>query len=197
MTEGFDGFMFGPMPPEIKEALHQERERRDMHMTDNTHAIKQFFNGLDKEQLRALDLLLANCDSATDVAFFRGRISSIRETKFEVCSCGKDHEAELASFGPESSADEGRSGGDSSEVVNWTVDPTLADSADAEDQSDEELMVKYGIEENPLYDPHAFMGASPFRCINCHVGVASLKDRMLRKPGIEGCSGCQQKSAWG
>lgn len=34
-------------------------------------------------------------------------------------------------------------------------------------------------------------------CRGCGMGYVSLDDRMLRRPGVDGCSGCQQKSAFG
>lgn len=34
-------------------------------------------------------------------------------------------------------------------------------------------------------------------CIGCGTRVSSLKDRMLRKPGPEGCEGCVHKVKWG
>lgn len=139
-----------------------------MHMTDNTHAIKQLFNSLNKEQLRALDLLLANCDDASTVMFFRGRIEMLQQIKFDICPCGTNHNDELELMGDELNDNEAT------------------------------LMEEYDVEANPLYQKvHSPQGASPFRCANCGIGIASLKDRMRRPKGIDGCSGCQQESAWG
>lgn len=34
-------------------------------------------------------------------------------------------------------------------------------------------------------------------CSTCGVIIQSVEDRMLRRPGVEGCSSCQQKAKWG
>lgn len=174
-----------------------------MHMTDNTHAIKQFFDSLNEEQLRSLDLLLANCDDARTVMFFRGRIEMLQQIKFDICPCGTNHDDELESMGqPDKPPVQPNA---TTEHKGRPVEdvPLPADLIKAREEFDDEaaLMAEYRIEENPDHgkNPLEFgpAAASPFRCIDCHIGVASLADRMLRKPGIEGCSGCQQKSAWG
>lgn len=49
-------------------------------------------------------------------------------------------------------------------------------------------MIEYGLqraEDGKLY------------CTGCGMEYQSLDDRMLKPPGVSGCSGCQQKSAWG
>jgi hypothetical protein len=218
MTEGFGGFMFGPPPPEIIAQLQARQEHQHMHAQDNTHAIKQLFDSLDEEQLRALDLLLANCMDSHTVLFFRGRIEMLQQIKFDICPCGDNHNDDLDALtqdkGPTvpnaSHEHKGRPVEDVDLPVDplkdFTVDPGLTDpeelvKARARFNDEAALMAEYRIEKNPDFGKnpmeHGPAAASPFRCIDCKIGVASLEDRMLRKPGIEGCSGCQQKSAWG
>jgi hypothetical protein len=55
-------------------------------------------------------------------------------------------------------------------------------------ENDEPAMKEYGLERTP---------DGMLRCKNCKMGYVSLDDRMLRRPGIDGCSGCQIKSAHG
>lgn len=206
MSEGFGGFMFGPPPPEVVAAIQAQQEHRHMHMTDNTHAIKQLLDGLNEEQLRALDLLLANCGDARTVMFFRGRIEMLQQIKFDICPCGTNHDDELAEMGthekpptqPNTATEhKGRVIEDVPLPDGQVVDMSLPDDGEELDA----LMVEYAVEANPLHGgdmlKHAPMVASPFRCSNCGIGIASLEDRMRRPKGIEGCSGCQQKSAWG
>lgn len=183
-----------------------------MHMTDNTHAIKQLFDSLNEEQLRSLDLLLANCDDQRTVMFFRGRIEMLQQIKFDICPCGSNHDDELAGMGGDGTEKAPTQPNTATEHKGRPLEdvdlPSLADMDElnddelikAREEFDDEaaLMEEYGVEENPLYGKsHAPEGASPFRCTGCGVGIASLQDRMLRHAGIEGCSGCQQKSAWG
>lgn len=56
-------------------------------------------------------------------------------------------------------------------------------------EDDTENLKKYGLTYNPE--------TTYYNCDNCGLQYVSLADRMLRPPGIDGCGGCQNKSAHG
>lgn len=55
-------------------------------------------------------------------------------------------------------------------------------------------MAEYNIDDTYNQDTKEFMY---FACLNCGMQYPSIEDRMLKPPGVEGCSGCQQKAKWG
>lgn len=65
----------------------------------------------------------------------------------------------------------------------------------------EEALAKWGVREYNQGDIDAGLtmqpGEKPVICINCSMLYQSLEDRMLRPPLIDGCTGCQHKSAHG
>ena len=160
-----------PEPPEhIKAALEEQQAHMRMHVQDNSHAVKQLLDELNEDQLKALDLILHNVGNPEGVNYFHGRVEAALQYRFGVCPCGEDHD-------PSKEFDQAPL---PSQVAPRIPAPERLDRA--------ELMDQYGMAEsegNFIY------------CKNCGQQYASLEDRMLRPPGIEGCSGCQQKSAWG
>ncbi len=52
------------------------------------------------------------------------------------------------------------------------------------------IMDNYGVQLIPQSFPKV-------ACGRCGKEYVTLQDRILRKPGIDGCDGCQQKEAWG
>lgn len=148
-----------------------------MHLQDNTHTIRRFLDELSEEQLQTLDIIIANCHSTEQASFWRGRIEGMLDMKYDVCPCGENHNPQ-----------------ELLEDVHLpeprvTSETPITDAAEAGYTKEEyqKLLVDYALA--PV-DDH-------FICTGCGQYYPSLEDRMLRKPGMDGCGGCQQKSAWG
>lgn len=160
-----------------------------MHRQDNNHAIKDLIDSLNEEGLRALDLVIVNSMHPHSAHLLRGRVEMALQMKFDVCPCGESHdpERELLDQAPLPSQ-------------KAPIMPPSPELVEAIPPSDAELMIQYGIEIDPNYGkpvPEGTVLPQLFRCINCGKGYPSLEDRMRRAPGIDGCGGCQHKSAFG
>ncbi len=60
---------------------------------------------------------------------------------------------------------------------------------DAEDER-ARLMKLYNVVPDPSTEGY-------FKCGGCGVFIMSLEDRMLREPGVKGCTGCQEQAKFG
>lgn len=63
----------------------------------------------------------------------------------------------------------------------------------------EEMALQYGVEdawEQPA-DGEEVVKFVGWQCNNCGMMYPSLQDRMLKEPGLAGCTGCVQKTKWG
>jgi hypothetical protein len=182
----FGGFF--PVPPEIAAQIKEKEENERLHTQDNTHAVKQLLDDLDQDQLRALDLIILHCGNAASVSYFRGRIEAINQFKFGACPCGQSHDPDEEFSQPPSP--EQLTADHSAGLPEQSAVATAMDGG--YEVHSEEWRAKckeYGIALG--------LDADVLHCVGCGIRVASLADRMLRKPGTEGCTGCQQKSAWG
>lgn len=187
------------MPPEMRAQIEEAEAHRRLHMRDNTHALDEFLKSLDKDQLTALHMLVTTSDDKESSSYWRGQISMVLNLKYDVCPCGTDHDAELdAAFQPKDEPPthapnqtdtlDGRPIEDV-ELPGEVVDGEPTGLAEYMD-----LCEKYNVE--PLGDPRD-NAVTKVKCKGCGIENPSLDDRMLRPPGIEGCTGCQQQSAWG
>lgn len=170
--------MFVTLPLEVQHHIAHQH----MQMEQHAHDASTFLESLTEEQLRGFRGILAAIRVGGEDAstYFIGLAGGIMSVKFGVClACSKKHDEELA------------------HMAGPVAEPPVAPPAEAPpeplmpDMTEDEraiLMEEYGIEEGEDGKLH---------CKNCMIHVASLQDRMLRKPGVDGCSGCQQKSAWG
>lgn len=188
MTDGLGGLFAHFMPN--PEAVAQKR----MQFQDYSHSVKDFLDDLDKDELVILSRMLHAAAHDDHAAYgWMGRIDAILQLRFDVCPCGEDHDPnwQLLNQQPEQPTSTAKD-----EVIHDVPMPSEPEAA-----SDEELMELYGIEVNPHYGKPWDLGMGsipqPFRCKGCGIGVKSLEDRMLRKPGVDGCNGCQYKSAHG
>lgn len=212
------GFPFDYLPPEIQVALQQQADHERMHTVDNTHAVKQLLDDLNEDQLRALDLIIKHVSKSEATAgYFRGKIEMIQQIKFDKCPCGDEHDPDKMEFEPPTEPNAATVAEAVSEFVTNASDEELDPihrMLAGEDEDDTEvlkearalyddkaaLMAEYGVEANPDHGlpPYAEeYSPQPLRCVRCGKGYPSLEDRMLRKPDLDGCGGCQEKSAWG
>jgi len=192
------------LPPEMRAQMEEAEAHRRMHMRDNTHALRDLLAALDKDQLTTLHMLVHACDNEQTSAYWRGQIAMMLDLKHEVCPCGTDHDQELGDLMGHTHAPDmpEQKGGRPIEDVQLPEEPVSHAQTEppfepVNQAEHDETLELYNIELNPDYPEKASEGAAEYRCKGCGVAVVSVEDRMLRKPGVDGCSGCQQKSAWG
>jgi hypothetical protein len=163
-------FQMGP-PPEVLERMQMENEA-------NAHETRHFLDSLTEDQLIKLGGIMQLCFSSNGAAagYYQGVIIGILDYKYKVClSCGRNHEEEFH------------------EAVDTELPlkNTCCDTVRGRPHSYEcSLMVEYGLEPDDNGSEHV-------QCKNCKQWYPSLEDRMLRPPGVKGCSSCQQKAKWG
>jgi hypothetical protein len=176
-------FQFNELPEDhpIRAMFTSMQEQHDHAHQHNQVFIHRLHDWMDtitgEENLRTLrDVLLAAGATEHDVGqMFLGIIAQRLKVEHNICiACNRNHDEELEKMQAQA------------ELVNndWTsfinnLDPSVI-----------EVMNELGVEFIPQQYPK-------IKCKNCGKEYVSLEDRMRRKPGADGCDGCQQKSAWG
>lgn len=156
-------------------------EQMRMSAEDQRHKVRTFIDSLDEDQIRTLIMILESAKEDNGSGnFFIGMLIAFLDQKFQACSgCGKNHDKMLAEMSGQAVATE-------PESAPWPPGANLREGYPLEEW--ESLAETYGLE---------FNDDGVLSCVNCHVEYQSLKDRMLRAPGIPGCSTCVQKEKWG
>lgn len=176
-------------------------EDADKHRQEHevaSHEINRLLSELSIEQLRALDFLLIGIANAGEpgriASYMAGRSTQMLETRFNICAaCNKDHAAELLKSEPV--ADdipphiEARRRMEANEIVF-----TAQGSKEPMTPDEVVLMMEYNLDDARDGETNALLW---FVCTNCGMQYQSIQDRMLKPSGIEGCSGCIQKTKWG
>lgn len=145
-----------------------------------THELRmrhdRFMDELTKEQLHTFHeichIMMTNEGYAH---FLIGCSSTIMRLKHDTCPCGNDHEKLNAEMLEQTRAEMN---------IPSQVERTISTAATV----DEGLMKEYMLAPND----HGTLS-----CTGCGMDYQSLDDRMLRNPGMDGCSGCQYKSGHG
>lgn len=202
---------FGPFDPEdlpepIRSMLQRGIDRME-EAADNQHALAedkinkfwQFMNDMEPEQLatfREILLALLHSPKPTWLANrMEGQADAIFRTKFpELCrNCGRatcgSSAPHLANPGKLTVVPEQPKFGSFDSAFDMKIDPRLQQEVE-NNLNTQAAMAEYNVVPNPE-------GPTKFKCGNCGVGIVSLEDRMLREPGIGGCSGCMVKSRQG
>lgn len=194
---------FGPdgvqLPEEIEQALRAQLDRAEMSADVTRHDVLRFFDEMTSENLVTLRMLLhhaAGDESGRYASHLEGLISGVLQYKHGLCmGCGKKHD-------------------DASELIVQSLpntvekdDPQLINDGTEQlelfiNEGNEETyfanMKKWGLRQvGPADAVVSSEGERPVICEGCGSLYQSLEDRMLRAPGIDGCGGCQHKSAHG
>lgn len=158
---------FTPQTPE-------QREREQMEMLSNAHETRHFLESLKEDQLKKLAGVIRSISGSPEAgAYYVGMIGMKLDTKFGICvSCGRKHDEELADLVGDGGSDEAPE-----QVTKGSV-------------LYNKLMNEYGMEQDDD-------GSDKVMCKNCKKWYENLPDRMLRPPGVTGCSGCIEKTRWG
>ena len=175
----------GDVPPEVKQAIQEQFDRKIMNIEERYHAIRRALDEMSLEQLQAFDTILNQVAGSSDspiASYYGGLISSTIYHRFGICSfCRVNHDEELTKVAA---------------PAPHQHDVKVEDILPSSDLSVQDLanMSSYGLDDLRDEDTNELLG---FVCINCGLRYVSIADRMLRPPGIEGCSGCMQKAKWG
>lgn len=158
------------------------------------HEIAQMLNELSQDHLVALNFMLNMiADSPKPVkgaGYFLGRVAANLEHRFGLCpGCGSKHDdaSEIMNNDPNASPDE-------TPEVNEDTIWTEIGSKKSMTFGEMELMAEYGLDDVRDMETKALLG---FICVECNMRYVSIQDRMLKPVGVAGCSGCQEKAAWG
>jgi hypothetical protein len=113
--------------------------------------------------------------------------------RFGVCAaCGENHESQMVSLGPKVETPpwvDARRAHEHHEI-GWTQLGSVGPLTEAE----QKLMDEYGLDDVREEGTMKLLG---FICLNCKMRYQTIQDRMIEKPGVEGCDGCMQKAKHG
>jgi hypothetical protein len=182
MSEEFNPFsaLFGNSYGSMEE-LQAARQREQMESSAYAHDLAGFFRGLSREDMEHIKVIIYMAAESKSYANQTiGMLSAFAEQKFGICiACNKNHEEQLL---PETSKIPG-------ETVKFSKSMT-----EAEIRS---VMKVFDLRFPNEGEVSTIEGEVPVICRNCNTLYQSLEDRMRRVPGIDGCQGCQIKSAHG
>ena len=180
--------VFAGTPEEFVEKMKEMVNHQRMVMTDIQHRVQRLFTDMDAESLATMRLVLHSIGEDPGKAmFYEGVAAAILLVKHEVCSgCGVDHTAEaLASMTEQVKVDH----------------PSVVMSEDEQTNHADAMVNLHSkfveFEVLPVQRPKDGSYDGPVTCRNCGMEYVSLQDRMLEKPGVEGCTGCVQKAKFG
>jgi hypothetical protein len=154
------------------------------------HDLRRMLDEIPEEHLRTLIMVIDSITMSDKPerlgAYLVGRAASAMETRFKVCSaCGSKHDdaSELDVPLPVKARRK-------SEASDWTP----IGSKNPIGLNESGTMLLYGLDDLRNEETGELVG---FICTNCQQRYPTIQDRMLQPPGVEGCSGCQQKAKFG
>lgn len=185
------------MSPEDADRHHQAHEVA-------AHDIGRLFDELSEDQLRAVTYILDGISSSSDPTkisgYLSGRATQAMQHRFKICAaCNRNHEEELLNPPPPEPVPddkpetpphvEARRKLEANEVMFTPIGSQAAIIGD-------ELALMHQYQLDDARDA-ATGKLLYFVCTGCEMQYQSIQDRMLKEPGVEGCSGCVQKAKWG
>jgi hypothetical protein len=164
------------LPPEVRAMI----DHQHMHAESNAHETMDFLLSMDQEQLRKFRGILGTMSSNEGaIPYYMGLVGGILNQKFHIClACSKNHDEDLANMAHES---------------DEPVELSNQDIADIKIS-----MHEYGVK--PVTDEDwsgQVVCTGPCEGAAGGATWANLEARMESRPGIAGCTFCQQKEAWG
>lgn len=192
---GFLMSEFFPVPEEVAKALREAQDHKEMHVQDYKHSLQRFLDSLNEDQMDTFRMiLLGGIQTEGDsLHYLIGMCDQIGKAKFNFCLCGEKHDPNDL-LGDEE--DEAKSPTPEELTANHAAglgEPSWIES-DGPDLTDHDTYVMYCEQYNVVAGG---MGNGKVFCNGCGAEYVSLEDRMLRKPGVEGCGGCQHKEKFG
>lgn len=168
------------------EKMKNELEKREMENDADTLVFEGMIAHLNKDELLMLSKFFFNlADPCTlRAAYYAGALAGYTHAI---------HHTSIDCFKEDVQVDQLSTISDNSTTPIWDSKDVGKSFNIYEYNAD---CVKYGVTP-PLVSKNSDLELSYYLtkvvCDNCGVIYPSLKDRMLSKPGVEGCSGCQQK----
>jgi len=178
----------------------EDADRHRQQHAVSAHELNRLLHELPIDQLKTLEMLidwLAMAEEPGRIAsHMSGRITAVLEARFNICAaCGKNHDKDLENLASDKPV-EVPPHVQARRAVDAQSEVTFLEKGSTEPLSAQELqlMQMFGIDDLREEDSGALLG---FICLNSEMHYQSIQDRMLQPPGVEGCSGCQQKARWG
>lgn len=173
--------IFGvPIPSEIVSEMERHVDLHRMTAETMKHDVYNFIDNLPREDFAIFQLIIHTlADEEEDgsyAKFLSGYLLATRKARFGICpGCGQDHDKQV-------------------EEVLGNHDSTVPTEPYILSEEDFADMEKYNLDDLRDEDTHDLLG---FICKNCGMRYVSIADRKLRPPGVDGCNGCQLRSAHG
>lgn len=176
-----DDMIFPPgMPEELQEKVKMMFDRQKMAGQVTRQSISRFFQELSEDQLNTFKLILNMCSSSEGAApFYEGLAAGVLAHKFNRWPGWNDEGASMVAF-------EFDPNGSTLEATEVPI---------VEGDKPTEWYTQKCNEYNVTASDST--GDDKVTCKGCGTEYVSLDDRMLRPPGIEGCSVCVQRQKWG
>lgn len=188
-----------PLPPEMEAQIREHMDRAHMGADVARHATVRIFEELSAEDLQIMRHIFHTCtedDSGTYAAQLEGFITGVLAYKHNICpGCGKNHDDISDLLEPEAGAPEEQP---SDGTAQLALDLDFGPMSPAEEAAvTADKMIEYNLRFPKEGEVETSPGERPVICVGCNMLFQSLEDRMLRPAGIDGCFGCQRKSATG
>lgn len=202
-NDGEQQFFGFPVPAEMMADMRARQARIEMHYISASHQIASLYEELSKDHLLALRMMLSGISNASSdgearrlAAYSEGVAAATLTQRFDVCSgCGENHDEPFlkeAGIGDEPKMEPSAPASmGADQMTLFDMRPEV--HADLQ-PGDLEKMREYNIDDLRDESTLRLLG---FVCLGCGQQYPSIEDRAKRPAGVEGCSGCQQKAAWG
>jgi hypothetical protein len=172
--------VMGPYGPMTGEQYAAMVDQQNAHLESSAHQAVNFFDDLNEEQLvtfRGILNALAHRPKQA-IPYYQAMASSALKYRFGVCpACTKKHDEVLA------------------EMTGLPGEAIREEPEDVEELKEQARVWNVDFMDNTDGRP---LSLTPVFCLaECGASWPNLADRMLRKPGPDGCDGCQQKAKFG
>lgn len=195
-------------PEEAQRFMEEQQDKARAENAVLKSEMQAFLSELTADQLRVLDKMISMSAGDREIGYdLTGTIRGALIFKFGMNWDGEEtpwSDTSAESFSP---------GSDEEHAPIVPVSPVVTTEPDVDFEAlrntKPEESMEHEQKQSALEKAQARLGQMSdynlephpdneyFRCTNCLLQYISLEDRMLRPPGIEGCPGCLEKSAWG
>lgn len=186
----------------IFNAQREEADRQRATAEVTGHEVSSALLTMDREQLLAVRQIVASVVNSQNPAvisgYFIGRVVTLLDQKFGICpACNSKHDdpSELITEAPPVPEHvQARRNLDDAAEEESTPSWTWIGSTSEMKSFEVEAMKAYDLDDVRDWVTKKLIG---FACVNCGQRYPTISDRMKQPPGVEGCSGCQQKAKFG
>lgn len=200
-----DEFIFANNPEELAQKIQDTHRLMRDRMRDEHHQVLEFCDSLDGDQLNVLSTILHRTSHNPETALRLAGIADAlahQKSNGKFCLCGQNHQAEIDEMLKQEGANPGLTpipGVVSGEEANRLLSAIMGVRPDPADYAEEatynNVCAEYNVTPNQPWEE--VQGNGRVTCKGCGLEYIHLEDRVLKPPGIDGCHGCQEKSAHG